>query len=512
MPNKMTTLISRLAHLQNHATLLIGLLLTAPVIFFQAFRFSFPLGYAGMFALMAEQIEQANFALPMTIPHYGPGGIAFVYPPFAMYVFALAIKLGIPSWTYLRLVPAVFMLLALIPLYYLALELTGSKAAALVSMVLLATAPAAFYTHVWSAGVVRALALGFCLTGLLFYIRTLKRFSWRNFLLAGFFLGLLFTTHWLYIVFAALAGLAFLIADWKPAHLPAALGILITALLVAAPWLGLILHRHGLSSILIASSSHGNTAFLVKLQDVNTFLQFIGGNLKYVTDNWFLAALAFPGLILLIAQRKFQLPLAFVFVLFMGEAFFYTVLLAVILAGAFCAYVFRQIPKTTENKLPIFSKLSLIVLVVLTASAVLFSATSGVLKIIQYQPEIDTYSLQMAKFIRDQTNPEATYLYIGKINEAEWFPYLLDRTPVFALWGSEWKGNYDQQSEALVALRECQLKKDWACMEALQQREKVAADLLVGPNQRWLAIQIKDTHAWKLLYTDDRYLVWEKLE
>ncbi len=508
----MTNLFSRFSRWQNLAPLLIGLLLTAPVLFFQTFRFTFPLGYAGMFAQMAEQIAQANFALPLSTPHYGPGGFAFVYPPLALYVFALALKVGIPVWTYLRLAPAIFMLLALIPLYFLALELTGSKIAAVASLVLLATTPSAFYTHVWSAGIVRALALGLCLAGLLFYVRTLRDFSWPSFFLASLCLGLLLITHWLYIVFAALFGLACLLSAWKPAHLRTSCGILVAACLVAAPWLGLSLARHGLASLLVASTSHGNTSFLALTQDLNAFLQLIGTNLKYVGDNWFLTALALPGLILLLAQKKFSIPLAFLFVLLMGEAFFYTILVATLLAGAWSGYVFEALPKLFEKKQSILPKLSLAGLALLTLAMVVLSAANGLAQIARYQPEIDTYSVQMAKFVRSETSPEATYLYIGKINEAEWFPYLLNRTPVFALWGSEWKGTYDQQSEALVTLRECQLKKDWACMEALQRQHKVTPDLLIGPNQRWLFIQIKDTHAWQTIYSDERYLVWKRLK
>src|SRR5919108_4793779 len=80
---------------KEHLPLLVAVLLTAPIIFFQAFRYSYPLGYAGMFTLIAERIAEANFELPMSIPHYGPGSIPLTYPPLAMYVFALAIKMGV---------------------------------------------------------------------------------------------------------------------------------------------------------------------------------------------------------------------------------------------------------------------------------------------------------------------------------------------------------------------------------------------------------------------------------
>jgi len=164
---------------QKHIPLLVALLLAAPIIFFQAFRYSFPLGYAGMFTLIAEKIAESNFQLPMSIPHYGPAGIPLVYPPLGMYVFALAIKLGIPIWFYLRVIPAIFTLLSIIPLYYLTLELVESKVASILAVVFVITAPAVYYTHVWAAGLVRALALFFCLAGLFFYVRSLRDFSTR---------------------------------------------------------------------------------------------------------------------------------------------------------------------------------------------------------------------------------------------------------------------------------------------------------------------------------------------
>ena len=116
---------------RKHFPLLVALLLSAPIIFFQAFRYSFPLGYAEMFTMIAEKIVDSNFQLPASIPHYGPGGIPLVYPPLGMYVFALAIKLGVPIWFYLRVIPAIFTLLAVVPLYYLTLELVESKIASI---------------------------------------------------------------------------------------------------------------------------------------------------------------------------------------------------------------------------------------------------------------------------------------------------------------------------------------------------------------------------------------------
>lgn len=497
---------------RSHIPLLVALLLAAPIIFFQVLRYSYPLGYAGMFTLIAEQISEADLQLPVSVPHYGPGGIPLVYPPFGMYVYAMGIEMGIPTWTYLRFVPAFFTLLSVIPLYFLTFELVKSRAAGILAVVFVTTAPAVYYTHVWSAGVVRGLALFFCLTGLYFYIRTLREFTWPNFLLAGISLGLLLTTHWLYVLFAALVGLAFLIAEWRPSRLPIAIGILVLALLAASPWLILILERHGLSSILMAYSSHRNVDFFMSLRDQAVAAQFLGENLGHVTDNLFLTALALPGFILMLIQRKFHIPLAFIFILFMGEASFFTEILAGMMAGAFSAEIFRLTPGPTALKSTSIAGIYKFAPALLVTACFLLSARHGLSQISEFRPEVDDHSLQTASFVRENTKPDATYLFIGRINEAEWFPYLFGRTPIFAPWGSEWKGTYAEQSEILVALRECELQKDWTCMEEIQQAENVFPDLLVIPNKRWLIEDIQNTRAWDLLYEDARYLVWKRSE
>jgi hypothetical protein len=320
------------------------------------------------------------------------------------------------------------------------------------------------------------------------------------------------TTHLLYVLFAGLAGLAFFIADWKPSRLPMAFGILALALLVASPWLILILERHGAAALFTAYSSHRNVDFFLSLGEFSLPAQFLIGNLGHVTDNPFLTALAFPGFVLLILQRKFHIPLAFIFVLSMGEASFYTEILAGMMAGAFSAQIFRLTTGPAAIKRLNIPNLLNWTPGMLVALAILLSVRHGISQIARFQPEVDAQSLQTASFVRNNTDSDASYLFIGKINEAEWFPYLFDRTPVFSPWGSEWKGNYAEQSEILIALRECELEKDWACMEKIEQRENVSPSLLVIPNKRWLVQDVRGTDNWDLLYRDERYLVWERID
>jgi hypothetical protein len=261
----------------------------------------------------------------------------------------------------------------------------------------------------------------------------------------------------------------------------------------------------------MALSSHRNTDFFTSLQEISPAVQFITDNLAYVTGNWGLTALAFPGFIILLVRRKFHLPLAFLLILFMGEASFYAQILAGIMAGAFAGEVIHwTASKLAERNSQRIPRLLNLVPALLVLAAALWSITSGLSQIVQYQPEINQSSLEMASFVKANTDSDVTYLFVGRINEAEWFPYLLDRTPVFALWGSEWKGTYAEQLEILNGLRECQLEKDWACMEKIQDQHSVSPDLLIVPNRQWLVRQIKDTKNWNRLYIDEFYLVWQR--
>ena len=509
----MTTLSNLIRRHQQHIPLLAALFIAAPILFFQAFRYSFPLGYAGMFTMIAKDISDANFILPMNVLHYGPGGIPLVYPPLAMYVFAVAIKLGVSTWSYLRLVPALFTLLAMIPLYYLTVQLIGSRIAGFLAVILIITQQAVYYTHVWSAGIVRGLALFFCFFGLFFYLRCLRDFSWRYFVLAGLFVGLLLMTHWLYVMFAALFGFACLIAEWKPSRLWTALGIMATALLVAAPWLIVILTRHGANSILAAYSSHRNVDFLYLLSDISEASKFISDNLSYVFDNWFLSALAISGFVLLIIRRKFHILLALLFILMMGEASFYVQILAGMLAAACGAEILRHAVSPVDLRNAGASGLLKLSLALVVIASIVLSSGTGVLRIAEYEPEINENSLRVASFVRTNSDPDATYLFVGKMNnEAEWLPYLLDRTPVLGSWGSEWKGTYVEQSNISFALGSCVEQKDWDCIDQLQQEYFASPILIIVHNNCWSTRPIRDTEQWERIYVDDLYRVWQRID
>ena len=117
-------------------TLAAALACGAPVTFWNAFRYSPPMGYAGMFSLMAELIVNAGFGLPMEVPYYGPGGVPFAYPPLGLYLLAVFIQVTGKTLIILRFIPPLLSLLALIPLFFLAIEISGSRLVGFVAVFL----------------------------------------------------------------------------------------------------------------------------------------------------------------------------------------------------------------------------------------------------------------------------------------------------------------------------------------------------------------------------------------
>ena len=80
-----------------------SLLLSCPLLLVNALSHPYPLGAAGLFTQMAQQIAAADFRLPLQSPYYGPGSIPFAYPPLGLYLLAVLIKVTGKYLFFLRL-------------------------------------------------------------------------------------------------------------------------------------------------------------------------------------------------------------------------------------------------------------------------------------------------------------------------------------------------------------------------------------------------------------------------
>ena len=487
--------------------LLTSLALTFPLLFENALEHSFPMGYAGLFTQMAQQISDANFRLPMESPFYGPGGIPFAYPPFGLYFLAIFIKLTGKYFIFLRLLPPLLSLFAMVPLFYLTLELSGSAIAAAITVILTATSQDLYIAHVWAAGIVRAPAFFFALTSLYFFTRQLKSGSRTNLLLTGVFLGLAFMSHLMYGLFCFLW-----IWWWTLINKNALITIKdsltssLIGFLTMSVWVLPVLSRHGMMVFINAFHSHGGESTLSLGQRPGRLIDLFQSNIHPVASNDVLAVLVLLGMIALLIKREFVLPIFYLFIILIfpeGERFIF--LLGCLIAGIGLVSVADWVSILSKGKItPWITVLLLIPLVTILW-------WNGFETLSRYAPQIENATFDLADYIRANLPADENYLALVRQDEAEWLPFLFQRQPLVSQWGSEWLGTDNVQTYLTSRFTGCQSIQDWSCVERFIPQTGDEPDHVVTyVKDRRLGEQMLSTGQWTQTYTDDTYALWSR--
>ncbi len=491
--------------------LLLSLVVCVPIYFENVWEYSVPMGYAGMYTQMAKQIAENNFWLPFDTAFYGPGGIPFAYPPLGFYFLAILIKLTGKYFVFLRLLPALIALLAMIPLFYLTLELTSSRWAAVSSVVIAVSSVDLYIDHVWAAGIVRAPAFLFMLLALYFFTRQCRTPSRRLAAITGIFLGLCILTHWEYAVFC-LGWLGFWTL-WGGDFWVRAKNTLFSCcvgFIISVGWLATLVSRYGVSVYINAFNSHGNTQFMANFGNLGGLWNLMMDNLAFIRLNEGLAVLALVGIIFLWVKKKFALPLFFLLcvLVFRGGGFGF--LTACFLAGIGIAGLTEQFPRF----LPAWGKTERGTAVSGAVLALPFLAYfwwHGWSMMTQMQPVIDVAIFDLVENIPPNLAPDETYLALITQDEAEWMPFLFQREPLVAQWGSEWLGTYDEQTYRMSLFRDCRRDQDWVCVEqAIEKIGQYPDSVITYIKDRKLNEQIASTHEWQQVYENKRYMIWQR--
>ncbi|NOY98969.1 MAG: hypothetical protein GXP40_07175 [Chloroflexi bacterium] len=489
--------------------LFVSLAVSFPLYFENAFEYSLPMGYAGMFAQMAKQIADLNFRLPLETPFYGPGGIPFAYPPLALYFLAVPIRLTGKYFFFLHWLPPLLSLMALIPLFFLVLELSESSLAAASSVILTATSRELYIAHAWSAGIVRSLAFTLALFSIFFFMRHLRNQSKGDMLLAGIFLGLVTLTHLEYAVFSVL-WLGFWTLFEKQFFYAAKNLFVIFGIgfLIALLWIVPILSRYGMSTLLNALNSHGNARFLSAFGGVDQFLSFILIKFSVIKFSPLFLFFLIVGIIALIRRKERRLIVFYVFltIILPGEKFSGLVGAMIVAVGlAFSVEMLRSRCNLGRNPKLAFVSAALILLPVLG-----YFWWDGFDRIKRLSPKIDSQTLDLASQVQRDLLPEQKYLALLAQDEAEWMPFLFQREPLVAQWGSEWLGTYDQQTRLMSLFRTCQKQEDWTCVQDVIRETKKSPDYLITYlDDQNLNEQISANQEWTEKYSNKRYVLWQ---
>ncbi len=486
------------------------LLAAFPLLFASAIRQKFPLGFAGLYTLMAERIAAANFYLPQGVPYYGPGGIPFAYPPLGLYLMAVFLKLGISAWTYLRYAPPVFCWLALVPLFLLARRVTKSNLGGMVAAVLTAGSFYLFYSQAESGGIVRGLAFGLGLLAVFYFDQMVETFRWRDAILSGVFFGLTTLTHLGYAYYFALWFGVWVITQPKRKNWIGAVVAGAVSLVITLPWIIVMLVRYGAPVFSNAFLSHDNVKFLSLIQNLVSILALFRNNLQSLFETPWLLVLVAAGLVTLLARKKFSLPVLFLLVsivFYEDPRFILTV--SYIVAGYTISSLYRFITsgKYIKNR-PLEKLISSVVVVGLFIPIYIHSFD----QLSRQYPLVNQEMLDAAAFMRNNTPPQARYLDLlnSDTQEDEWLPYLTRREPVLAGWGSEWTGTYTIQGVEAVELGKCTSSQSLRCLEEwFTTTNKQPGYIIMSTGSGKLAVSLEQSLQWKDVYSNSRYLIVE---
>ena len=488
---------------------ILPMIFSLPILFTIAIRYDYPSGYSGLYTFIGEIIAENGFRMPQSIPYYGPGGMPFVYPPLTFYVMAFFLKVfHLPTFIYLRFAPPIFLLISIIPFSLLTQRLTGSKTAGVFASLVMIGSNLVFWPEATSGGIVRGLALMFAYWGMLYFLKAIEEEDKRSAILAAVFYACVALSHLIMLGMAVFFALAVMLNHIKIRKILFGFAISVGAILLVSPWVLYVINQFGPEVFVNASQSHDNLYFIFLIKDMSRFVPSMMQAFSTIFGMKYFWGLLVFGFFYLITRNRIA-PLWFLIMLFfyhLYEQFF--VISGAVMVGLVIALIYQAIrgegtEKPTAYKAFVFWVLSVIYLVGVGCQAIFP----------ENKPVITKYSMQVADFIKQETPKDSQYLLVTSPNEAEWFPYLLERVPMIGSWGGEWLGNYHENLHWVMDISGCDANQSLACINEMIIDYGSAPDILITKaNREELTAQIEENTAMKMLYSNKEYIVWSYVE
>ncbi|MBX0286296.1 hypothetical protein [Haloarcula salinisoli] len=448
----------------------------------------YPAYGAGLYVETADAIRANGYALPATVPHYGPEGVPFAYPPLMFYVLALLRDVGAGAFATSLYLPPLFTLAALVPTYLLGRDVVGDRRAGTAAALLLVLNPQVLEWHISAGGLVRAPAFVFALWGSYAGLRIFRDGA-REWVLPGLAaVALVAHTHPTYTIFTVATYLLFWVGyDRSPTGFLRGAVVGFGALALALPWLGTVVSHHGVAVFSGAAGTHGGLFGVVyRLREWGP----TGAVVPMV------AAVGLLGT----RHRVLGAWTAAVWLLFAQPRFTYTVgaiaMVAAVVELAERGYadsvvtavdsaLDRGASETADRPDGGVARPAAPARVVVAALVVLslvglgglgyeFAGADGTTP--EFVDDDDTAAMAWAA---DETEPGATFVVFG--DAAEWFPVYTDRTILVSPWGAEWRGpdTYEAHLDAFVNGSECANR---SCAEAAMATVDADPDYVYLPN------------------------------
>ena len=213
------------------------------------------------------------------------------------------------------------------------------------------------------------------------------------------------------------------------------------------------------------------------------------------------------GFFYTITQNKI-VPVWFVIMLFfyqLYEQFF--VISGSIMVGALIGVVYEAMQRRANDNPNSHKPLIFLGLVVSYLFMIGYQAI-----IPNNDPVINKYSFKLAAYVKEETPADTQYLMVASPNEAEWFPYLLSRTPVIGNWGGEWLGNYHKNLEWVLGISDCNENQSYKCISDWISKFEDKPNIIITKSAKnVLTARMLVANDLELLYENKEYLVWHYL-
>ena len=424
----------------------------------------FPVNDGGLFVAMTRAIEDAGWALPAAVAWNGLD-VPFTYPPLGFYVAGGLDALGADLLSVFRWLPLLTATLIVPAAFLLGRTLLRSDIGGLVAALTYALAPASYVWMVQGGGVIRSPGLLLAVLAIWQTVRLVRGPTRRGAVVVGLLAGATALVHPGAAVFAALSGVLLWAFEGRTrrsfAHAAAALGI---AELVVAPWMLIVISRHGLAAITDVPSNGPDP--------VQALLAVLAGR---VTGVPFLDPLAILGvalMLLALIRRQWLLPLWFALALVVSYQ--YAMIPFGLLVGGLAIDLAALGALRGESSTTRPTRWIPVLGAALLAACLIIEGVASTLTVLNPGAPVHALSperREASEWVAANLEPDASFALItysvwSGDPDSEWFPLLTGRRSVATVQGSEWLGQsaFEAQVLAHQSLQACVRPASVSCV------------------------------------------------
>lgn len=447
---------------------------------------TYPAHISGMYLVMVDELIENGYRLPQYVPYYTSDPAPFAYPPLAVYISAIFQEFtGITGLQYARFVPPAILFFTVFPAYIFSKEIFNDGLKASITSCLIIATPQVYWSHLAAGGWIRGQAFLFTLCGLYTGLRLFRTQNKKYLYISAILFGLTTLTHPVYALFYGVSYILFyIVEDTSYRGLFYGAAVALGGVAIASPWLVTIINRFGIKTLLNASSTHGGIGQSLITLPISIF----GTGAASISRPIVVVNAGAIGLGYLLLKRDFLLPVwAFGTILIVGQGR----IAAFILSISAIPFVFDSLIPSIQEKIediPNRAILTIILSIVLIWTMAASGVYVGNVQSESYPQGITDSDVEAMKWIETETKSDATFIGLG--SQAEWLPYLSQRTILISSWGQEWDSSekYRTHNRWKTDLARCQAA---SCVSATIEESNMNPDYVYVPkNNRLLATQV----------------------